>query len=379
MTDKKQKLGLNETSLKKSTILIIDEDEIIRDSCLDILSAENFRVELVENRETGIDKVRSLRPDLVIVDIGMPDGDGLELLKKITEIDSNIVTVALTGFATVEYAVESMKKGAYDFLPKPFTSDKILLTVQHGLEIRKLAAEREALQREKRLQSEFFISIISHQLQTPLIAISKYFEIILGDITGDLPDETRELLERSYIRLSELIDSIKDWLVYAQFDSEKAKIDSKPIDIVKVLNHYVEFLMPVIMERDIKIELDCVDNLPPIYGNERVIGEVFANLISNAVKYNRDSGKITISVGAEGENCFISFEDTGIGIPEKDLSSIFERFYRVKGEETKNIEGTGLGLSIAKKFVEAHGGSIEVKSTYGSGSTFTVYLPIVKG
>ena len=379
MTDKEKISGINETFPEESIILIIDEDEIIRDSCLNILSAENFRVELAENQETGIDKVRSLRPDLVIVDIGMQGGDGLEVLEKITEIDSNIVTVALTGFATVEYAVESMRKGAYDFLTKPFTSDKILLTVQHGLEMRKLAAEREALQRERRIQSEFFISIISHQLQTPLIAINKYFEIVLGNITGDISNETRELLERSYIRLCELIESIKDWLVYAQFDSEKAKSDFKPIDIVKVLNHHVEFLMPLIRERDIEIELDCVDNLPPVYGNERVIGEVFANLISNAVKYNHDSGKITISIGAEDKNCFISFEDTGIGIPEKDLPTIFERFHRVKGEETKNIEGTGLGLSIAKKFVEAHDGSIEVKSTYGSGTTFTVYLPIVKG
>ncbi|MBN1572833.1 MAG: hybrid sensor histidine kinase/response regulator [Deltaproteobacteria bacterium] len=357
----------------------MDEDKVVRDSCLDIFSTKGLRVELAENSEAGIDKVRSLKPDLVIVDIGAPGGEGLQLLEKITGIDPKIVKVALTDSATVEYAVESMRRGAYDFLAKPVSPEKILLTVQRGQEAGRLAAEKEAIEREKRIQSEFFISIISHQLQTPLIAINKYLEVVLGNITGEISGETRELLERSYIRLSELIDSIKDWLVFAQFDPKKARSDFKPIDIVKVLNERVEFLMPFIKERNIEIKLDCPNDHPPVYGSVRVIGEVFANLISNAVKYNRDSGKITITVGYGEENCFISFEDSGIGIPEKDMPSIFDRFYRVKSEETKDIEGTGLGLSITKKFVEAHGGTIEVKSKYGEGSTFTVYLPIFKG
>lgn len=362
-----------------STILVIDEDKVVRDSCLDTLSKEGLKVELAESREAGIDKVRSLKPDLTIVDIGGPGGDGLEVLDKITGINPNIVKIAMADSASVEYAVESMRRGAYDYIEKPISPEKILSDVRKGLEAGRLAAEKEAVEREKRIQSEFFISIISHQLQTPLIAIGKYLEVVLGDITGEISGETRELLDRSYIRLNELIDSIKDWLVFAQFDPKKAKTDFKPIDIVKVLKSHVEFLMPFIKEHNIEIELDCPDEHPPVYGSERVIGEVFANLISNAVKYNRDPGKIKITVGTGRENCYISFEDTGIGIPEKDLPSIFDRFYRVKSEETKDIEGTGLGLAITKKFVEAHGGTIEVQSKYGEGSTFTVYLPIFKG
>ena len=378
MTDREKKTAPNEASRGESMILVIDGDEAARGSLFDILTAEGLRVELAESLGAGIDKVRSLRPDLVVVDIGAPGEGGFEAMEKITGIDPYTVKIALTDSATVEYAVESMRRGAFDFLAKPLSSEKLISAVRRGLEVRRLAVERESVEREKRIQSEFFISIISHQLQTPLIAINKYLEVVLGDITGEISGETRELLERSYIRLGELMESIKDWLVYAQFDPEKARSDFKPIDIVKILNNHVEFLMPIIKERNIEVELDFADDLAPVYGNERVIGEVFANLISNGVKYNRDSGKIKITVGTVEESCFISFTDTGIGIPEKDLPSIFERFYRVKSEETKEIEGTGLGLAITKKFVEAHGGSIEVKSKYGEGSTFTVYLPIVK-
>jgi len=140
LTDKGEKAGLKKDYLGKPTILIIDEDERDRISCIDILSAKDYRVETAESREAGIGNVRISKPDLVIVNIGEHGGEGLGVIEKIAEIEPNIVTVALTSSATVEYAVESMRRGAHDFLPKPVSPDKILLAVKRGLEMRRLAS-----------------------------------------------------------------------------------------------------------------------------------------------------------------------------------------------------------------------------------------------
>ena len=367
-------------SKKQPIILVIEDEEIMREACSDILSEEGYRVELAEDGLIGVEKAKNIRPDMALVDIRMPGIDGIEVIKRITEIDPDIVLVVITGYATVEYAVESMKSGAYDFLPKPFSPTELRMIVERGIEKRRLVAEKERLQEEKKRLEEFFISIVSHQLQTPLVAVKQYFEVILGEMTGEVTGETRDLLTRADKRLDELLALIRSWLTFARLDPEKIKDNFAPLDIVAILKHHIKFLDPIIKERDINVELDFIDDIPKVMGDERAIGEVFSNLISNAVKYNRKSGKLKIGVGVEDNMCSISFEDTGIGISEKDIPLIFSEFFRVKSKETSEIKGTGLGLNIVKKFVEAHDGTIDVKSTYGSGSKFTVHLPIsIKG
>lgn len=358
--------------------MVVEDEEIMRDACFASLCENGYKVELAENGMVGLDKVKSIKPDLAIVDIRMPGIDGLEVLKRINEIDPRIVTIVITGYATIEYAVQSMKNGAYDFLPKPFVPDELRLVVKRGLEKRRLVAEMEAHQREKKRMTDFFISIISHQLRTPLVAVKQYFEVILGDMAGEISDESRDILKRAGARLDELIELVEEWLSLARFDPNKVKGGFKPLNIVEILKHHIEFLAPLFKERGIKIQLNCCENLPSVNGNEHSIGEVFANLISNAAKYNRDNGKITIYVRVENDMCCIQFEDTGIGISKEDLPFIFNDFFRVRSKETMGIKGTGLGLPIVKRIVETHGGSVKVESECGKGSTFSVYLPFAQ-
>jgi two-component system sensor histidine kinase VicK len=121
---------------------------------------------------------------------------------------------------------------------------------------------------------------------------------------------------------------------------------------------------------------DLPESLPPVYGDKGRILQVIINIISNAVKYNRKNGSITVSGGSEGDSVFISVADTGLGIPKEDLPHIFDRFYRVDKARSRKMGGTGLGLAIAKEIVEAHGGHISFDSVYGKGSTVTVFLPV---
>lgn len=377
-------MDFNFNSSKKSkdqanirpSVLVIDDEEVIRDGCAHILTGDGYRVELADNGEKGIVIAKTLSPDIVLLDIRMPGMNGLEVIQQILKDNPQTIVIIITGYATIEYAVQSMKNGAFDFLPKPFTPNDLRLMINRGLEKKHLLEEMERLRAERKRLSEYFTSIVSHQLRTPIAAVSQYFEVLLGGMAGEIPGEAQRILNRANLRLHELMELIEDWLSLARFDPEKIKRENKTIDINKILKNQIEFLSPLMKEKGIKVKLECSDKAPTIIGDERHFSEVVSNLLSNAIKYNRNDGKISVCVQVDDGRCHIRFEDTGIGIPKEHQPFIFNEFYRVKTDETREIRGTGLGLTIVKKIIEAHGGSIEVESELGKGSIFKVSLPI---
>ena len=153
---------------KEYKILIIDDEQIVLDSCAAILEGSEFELATASNGNLGLDLLHDFDPDLVFVDLKMPGISGIEVLEQINGHDPTIVTIVITGFATVSSAVEAMKQGAYDFLPKPFTPDQFRLITQRGIEKRKLVLETIALRREKEVLRENFAAIVSHELKSPL-------------------------------------------------------------------------------------------------------------------------------------------------------------------------------------------------------------------
>lgn len=360
---------------KKSTILVIDDEEFMRDSCSQILIKDGYRAETAEDGLVGFAKIQDLKPDLVLIDLKMPGRSGFEVLDKIKDFDPNIISVVITGYATVESAVEAMKKGAYDFIPKPFTPDQLRIIIRRGLERRRLILETESLRREKKLMEENFITMVSHQLRSPLGTIAQYFEVILGGMAGKVEPKQEEMLSKARDRLERLMELINDWLDLAHMNRGQILDRFKPLSVKKVLENIVEFMQPSAQKENIRIELMPYPGNDWVKGDDETLTQAFSNLIANAIKYNKPGGKITVSLEEKEASIAVDVEDTGIGIPEEHLPFIFDQFYRVKTKEGKKLKGTGLGLSIAKKIVEAHGGTVQVRSEIGKGSTFTVFLP----
>ncbi|KPJ69945.1 hypothetical protein AMJ44_01270 [candidate division WOR-1 bacterium DG_54_3] len=360
---------------KKPIILVIDDEESMRDSCSQILTKDGFQPETAENGAIGLKKVQNVKPDLVLIDLKMPGISGFEVLDKVKEYDPNIVSIVITGYATVESAVEAMKKGAYDFLPKPFTPDQLRIIIKRGLERRRLIQETESLRREKKLMEENFITMVSHQLRSPLSTIAQYFEVILGGMAGKVEPKQEEMLSKARDRLENLMELINDWLDLAQMNKGQIVDNLRPLSLKKVLEDIVEFIQPSAQKENVNLELIPYSGHDRIQGNEEKLKQVFSNLVTNAILYNKPNGSIKISVKEKEDFVAVNVEDTGIGIPEEHLPFIFDQFYRVKKSEGKKTKGTGLGLSIAMKIVEVHGGTIEVTSELGKGSTFTVFLP----
>ncbi len=360
---------------KNLFILVIDDEESMRDSCSQILKKDGFLADTAKDGSVGLEKIEKNKPDLVLIDLKMPGISGMEVLEKIKEIDPNIIPVVITGYSTVESAVEAMKKGAYDFLPKPFTPEELRIIISRGLERRKLILETESLRKEKKLIEENFITMVTHQLRSPLVAIQQFFEVILGGMVGEVQEKPKEMILRSRNRLEGLLKLIDDWLDVARLNGGQIVDKLKPLSLKKVIKKIIEDMRPLTQDDNISLELGSCSENDLVQGDEETLEQVFSNLITNAIRYNKQKGRVVITIKENKD--FISAEviDTGIGIAKEHLPFIFGQFYRVKRGEDQKIKGTGLGLSIAKKIVEAHGGSIRVSSELGKGSSFTVLLP----
>ena len=360
---------------KKSSILVIDDEEAMRDGCQQVLSKNGYHTETSADGVDGLRKVRELIPDLVLVDLKMPGISGMEVLEKIGQIDSTIITIVITGYATVESAVEAMKRGAYDFLPKPFTPDELRIVIKRGLEKRKLFLESLSLRREKERIEKNFISMVSHEMRRPLVDVQEYFEVVLGGITGKLTPQQKEMLEKASGQINTLLVLISDWLDMSRLEAGRMLENLEPLDLSQILNKTVDLLRGKMESKKIALEMNISPHLTLIKGEKLSMERIFTNLIRNAIDYNREEGKISVKAKEEAECVVIEVSDTGIGIAQKDIPFIFDEFFRVKNRKTQHITGSGLGLSIVKKIVEGHGGSIQVRSEEGKGSTFMVFLP----
>jgi len=360
---------------KKPVILVIDDEESMRDSCSQTLTRGGFRAEAAEDGSIGLEKVKEIKPDLVLIDLKMPGISGMDVLEKVKEIDPNIISVVITGYATVESAVGAMKKGAYDFLPKPFTPEELRIIISRGLERRKLILETESLRKEKKLIEENFITMVTHQLRSPLVAIQQFFEVILGGMVGEAQEKQREMITRSRARVDGLLKLIDDWLDVARLNGGQIVDKLKPLSLKKIIKKIIENMRPLTQDDNISLELGSCSENDLVQGDEETLEQVFSNLITNAIRYNKQKGRVVITIKENKDFISAEVKDTGIGIAKERLPLIFDQFYRVKRGEDQKIKGTGLGLSIAKKIVDAHEGSIRVSSELGKGSSFTVLLP----
>ncbi len=358
-----------------SKILIIDDEEVVIDSCTQILKGSSYQLATASDGISGLEKLTEFQPDLVFVDLKMPGISGFEVLDKIHEMDPTIVTVVITGFATVGSAVDAMKKGAYDFLPKPFTPDEFRLITRRGIERRKLVLETIALRKEKELLREQFASIVSHELKAPLGAVQQNLFVLEYELTDLLNNEQKGKLERIKIRIDELVKLINSWLRVISVDISKLKEGFTQLSILDPLSNALESVESLAERKNIEIVKGFGEPQKFISGDRLSLTEVFVNIIGNAIKYSPDGTKVNIKVEEKENQQLVAISDSGIGIAEEDISHIFEGFYRAKSGQTQS--GQGIGLAVSRQIIDAHGGSILVESELGKGTIFTVSLPLV--
>jgi PAS domain S-box-containing protein len=491
--------------VSQANILVIDDEQIMRDGCSRILSKDGWAVICAENGSQGLDEIQAHveRIDVILLDLMMPGMSGMEVLDQVRTIDPNLIVIVITGYATVESAVEAMKKGAYDFIPKPFTPDQLRIVVRRALEKRTLQKETEFLRRERerslrdiatekskiktiincmgdgvlvcdrdgcvvltnpaasrmlmisensllgnylpqcnlhyelsktieeslrakdlsytsvsqeltlgesaelylrahtapvrndlgdvmgsvtvlqdishlknldKMKSEF-IAMVAHELRAPIAAVEQQLTVILNKMAGDVTEKQGQLLSRAKERTKGLLDLIRDLLDLSKIEAGKMVQYKEPMNLQEVIQRVVDLMRAEAENKKIDLQFSPPPRISLINADRTSMDGIFTNLVSNAIKYTPEGGKVWITLAEEGGFVKVSVSDTGLGIKREDLSRIFDKFYRVKTTETRQIVGTGLGLSIVKSIVDAHLGLISVDSEVGKGTTFTVLLP----
>jgi signal transduction histidine kinase len=319
--------------------------------------------------------IKEIQPDLVFVDLKMPGITGMQVLEKVREFDPTIVTIVITGYATINSAVEAMKHGAYDFLPKPFTPAEFRMITSRSLEKRKLILEALSLRREKEMLRKNFATIVSHEMKSPLSSVQQNLYVLSADLSDQLSLEQRKSLERMKGRISDLLKLINTWLRAMAIDLESIRDQFAALSLELVINKAVENVQNHATRKDITIEIADLDPGCQVFGDEGTLIEVLVNLLSNAIKYSYSGRKVVISTEKHDGFVFVSVSDQGVGISEEELPFIFDDFYRGKGR-LGDSESHGLGLALSKRIVEIHDGSISATSDIGKGSNVVFKLPI---
>lgn len=311
--------------------------------------------------------------DILLLDHKLPDAAGLDILERLGKSSLDLLTIMITAYASLETAVMATRRGAYDFLAKPFTPEELRSAVRKAA--RHLILQRQArrLAEEKRQVRFQFVSVLAHEMKSPISAIEGYLQMMKERTAGNDPEAYDHMLDRCLIRIDGMRKLIADLLDLTSIESGQRERSIQEVDLAQAARQAVENIKVEAERREISIDL----NVQPGAGmqaDRTEIEMILNNLVSNAVKYNRDQGRVVLSVGASADEVRIEVEDTGIGMTEEEAQRLFHDFSRIKNNKTRHILGSGLGLSTLKKLVTLYDGEISVKSQPDVGSTFTVVL-----
>ncbi len=227
------------------------------------------------------------------------------------------------------------------------------------------------------LMKNEFVAMVAHELRSPLAAIQQQISVILQGLAGAVTEKQQELLGRSQERANGLLDMIRDLLDISKMDTGRSFQQKEHLDLFPLADKTVSFLQPQAQAKNQILTLQTQQDLPLINADPQAMEEILTNLISNAIKFTPEGGTIQVLLKPEFDYLLIQVSDNGIGIAQKDLPRIFDKFYRVKSEKTRKIVGTGLGLPIVKQIVEAHLGYVRVESQPDQGSSFKVFIPSI--
>ncbi|MBN2003817.1 MAG: hybrid sensor histidine kinase/response regulator [Anaerolineae bacterium] len=369
--------------LKDKYILAIDDSLAIRNYLNLILVRQGAQVELAANGKEGLDACEQpgRHYDLILLDLILPDTNGIDVLKQIRAHDKETAVVILTGLGGIKSATAAIQEGADAYIEKQDIAAGNDLTeffyiLDQALERRAGIVAQEQL---GKIKADFY-SMVTHDLRNPAGCIYTAAQVMMtANNIDSLSPQTLTLIEIIHEASRKIMNLINDYLDFAKIDAGYLRLECASVD----LRHVVEASMRLSqMQAEAKRQTLTLD-LPaqPInaYADGERLTQVVDNLLSNAVKYTPEAGQITVSLCETDGQAVFRISDTGIGIPPEQVPALFTKYHRVPGEATLGIRGTGLGLLIVKEIINAHGGTITAESEgiKGKGSTFTITIPLM--
>jgi signal transduction histidine kinase len=391
-------------------VLVVDDEESVVVTIKAILQLDGYDVATTTSGAKARAMVREVEYDLVLTDLRLEDGDGLDVLRAVRESYPETVTIMLTGYASLESAIQALRAGAYDYLVKPSEVEELRATVARGLERRRLGQElrdrvaeladlNSSLQRRideataelkeryeqlkelDRMKSQF-LSIASHELKTPITAMSGFLQVALrrvrrlsqgdaGPVSEGLRGVTDqlEIVYRQTGKLARLVDELLD---VSRIQTGRIEFRYGDVDLSELANEVATRMQLTTSTHAISVRRES-ENV--VTADRDHLEQVLNNLVTNAIKYSPKGGSITIDVRPDDGGVRLSVTDEGIGIPAEELEAIFGLFYRSPDRAARDAAGMGLGLYISKEIVVRHGGRIWAESAGTKGSVLNVVIP----
>ena len=339
----------------------------------DVKQSITFRVETAGSAEEGLEIILAAPPHILLLDHKLPGMSGVDLMDRLESVEDAPLTIMITAYATIETAIQATKKGAYDFLPKPFTPAELRGTIQKATEHVVVSIQARRLEEERRQVRFQFISVLAHELKAPLNAIEGFINLMTDPAMEIAPDERSKLLGRCGTRIHYMRKMIEDLLDLTRIESGQKNRVLAEQNLTEIAREAMETLAPDALAKKVSMHLDAPPNLTFV-ADQGEMEIIFNNLVSNAVKYNRDGGRVSIQMARDNAGVSIRVEDTGIGLSPGESARLFEDFVRIKNQKTRDIPGSGLGLSTVRKICQLYDGDISVRSEPGVGSLFTAIL-----
>ena len=350
-------------------IMVVDDNQDFVDFIRKLLESKDFRVSIALDGKTAIEKALFDIPELVLLDLKLPDIPGEEVLKRIKEIDKDIAVIVITGYGGEQVAVDMMRKGAIDFLSKPIDYEVLISSIKNGLEIRDAQIEDRRFDRYPSL--ERFFPFLAHEIRNPLHAISGALAIIQrrSDLKDEILAQSVKIINEEVRHLNEFVQDCLNFV--------------RPPDAVRFIgveiNEVISAVMNVILHmlesesKKIRVVTDITPHLPMVYANYEELKQVFLNIVKNAYEAMPDGGELAIKACLRPDSqkdIEITFIDNGAGIKKENLNKLFNPFFTTK------VRGTGLGLAVCRRIiVERYHGKIHVESIENKGTTVKVELP----
>lgn len=372
---------------KKPLILIVDDIPKNLQVLSSILNKENYQISFASNGKQALSVIETTLPDLILLDIMMPEMDGYEVCRNLKNNTntSHIPIIFLTGKAESDDIVEGLKIGAVDYITKPFNSTELITRVKTHLELKlsrdaiveyniELKAAQDELKALNANKDKFF-SIIAHDLRGPFSGFMGLSELLTEDF--DQLDKKEvvqigESLNKAAKRLFALIENLLEWS-----RAQMGRIDFNPsnIDIQDAVTRVTQVFKDTAESKSINL-INLVPKDMYVLADNNMMNTILRNLTSNAIKFTHREGTVTYSAASIDEKFIeVSVMDSGVGMTEDAMDKIFRLDAKHSTPGTEKEQGTGLGLLLCKEFVEKHGGTINVKSVVGEGTTFTFTLP----
>ena len=323
--------------------------------------------------ECALELAVKVRPDIMLLDHGLPGMTGIELLERITKEALDILVIVITGRGTLANAVRATKLGAFDFLPKPFTPAELRSVVGKSVEHIALQRQIARIAEERRSIRYDFLTSLVNQLNDPMSAVEEQLKLIRNSEGGATPAEQQTAAEQSLARLDAMRKLIYDLLDLTRIESGKRKRHLVQVDVAAIARKAARTISDVAARAGVSVAVHVPSSLEMLADADEV--EIIINkLLSNAVTFNRPGGTAEVFCDRRDEAVVITVRDTGIGMTTGETGLLFREFSRIRNPTTSDIPGSGLGLSAVKRIAQLYDGSVRVESEPDAGSTFTVTL-----